>query len=285
MSTTPALVGLPFVKMHGLGNDFVFLDGLESDLDLTPQQVIALCHRRTGIGADGTVTVRRCAEADYWMDYRNSDGTVAEMCGNALRCLARFVIAAGYESRPTFTIRTGAGVKTVTVAANGATSEITVNMGAPVLERRAIPMLGPEAAQVVDEPLQVAGREVRITAVQTGNPHAIEFVEDVAATPVEVWGPAMETHAAFPNKVNAEFAQVVDAENIRLRVWERGCGETLACGSGAVATAVAGVLTKRTNPSVKVHLALGALRIDWEPSGDVLMTGPAQEAFRGVWPG
>lgn len=277
---------LPFIKMHGLGNDFVFLNGLETDPGLTPEQVVALCDRRTGIGADGTVIVRRCAEADYWMDYRNSDGTPAEMCGNALRCLGAFVRREGDEQRETFTVLTGAGVKTLTVARNGqAAPEVTVNMGPPVLERARIPMLGEPAARVVNEPLRVGGRDVRITAVQTGNPHAVQFVDDIDAVPLHVWGPAMETHAAFPQKVNAEFAQIVDRENIRLRVWERGCGETLACGSGAVAAAVAASLNDLTGRAVNVHLALGALRIEWRESGDVFMTGPTAEAFRGVWRG
>ena len=275
---------LPFVKLHGLGNDFVVLDGLESDLDLTPEQVVAMCDRRTGIGADGTITVRRCAEADYWMDYRNSDGTVAEMCGNGLRCLARFVQDQGHETRDTFTVKTGTDVKTLRLQPGGnGTPDITVNMGPPVLERAHIPMLGDPTDRVIDEPLHVGDRDVRITAVQTGNPHAVQFVDDVRGAPLHLWGPAMEMHPAFPNKVNAEFAQVLDRNNIRLRVWERGCGETLACGSGAVATAVAGALNDLTERTVRIHLALGALHIHWDPSGDVFMTGPTAVAFRGVW--
>ncbi len=276
---------MPFVKMHGLGNDFVVFNGLDTDLELTPAQVVAICDRHTGVGADGTITVRRCAEADFWMDYRNSDGTAAEMCGNGLRCVVKFVADGGYEQRERFTVKTGAGVKDVVIRANGdAGAVITVNMGAPVLERARIPMLGDPAPQVVDEPLCVDGRDTRITAVQTGNPHAVQFVDDVLAVPLHAWGAAMETHPAFPQKVNAEFVQVLDRQNVRMRIWERGCGETLASGSGSVATAVASALNDFTDRTVTVHLTLGALRIEWQPEGDVLMSGPATEAFRGVWP-
>lgn len=278
-------IDVPFVKMHGLGNDFVFFDGLASDLDLTPDQVVAICDRHTGVGADGTVCVRRCDDADFWMDYRNSDGSVAEMCGNGLRCLVRFVADHGYEQRDTFTVKTGAGVKQVSIRRNGrADPEITVNMGAPVLERARIPMLGEPAPRVVHEPLRVDGRDTRITAVQVGNPHAVQFVEDVAAVPLAEWGPAMESHPAFPSKVNAEFVQVLDRRNVRMRIWERGCGETLASGSGSVATAVASVLNDFTDRVVHVHLPLGTLRIEWREAGDVFMTGPATVSFRGVWP-
>ena len=273
-----------FVKMHGLGNDFVFLDGLHADMTIAPDQVVALCDRRSGIGADGVIIVRSCAEADFWMDYRNSDGSAAEMCGNGLRCLAKYVTDRGYAPGPEFTILTGGGVKTARIDGANSDMHITVNMGTPVLDRAAIPMRGAPSERVVDEPIQVAGRQARITAVQVGNPHAVEFVPDVAAVPLADWGAALEHHEAFPQRVNAAFAQVIDRENVRLRVWERGCGETLACGSGAVATGVAGALNNLTDRCVTVHLALGALRIDWQPSGEVLMTGPATEAYRGTWP-
>lgn len=277
---------LAFTKMHGLGNDFVFFDGLESDLDLTPDEVMAICDRHTGVGGDGTITVRRCADADYWMDYRNSDGSAAEMCGNGLRCVARFVATHAGEQRDAFTVQAGAGVYELRVQHNGASDPlITVNMGAPVLERARIPMRGAPAAQVVNEPIVVGGRDTCITAVQTGNPHAVQFVEDVAAVPLHEWGPAMEHHDAFPHKVNAEFVQVLDRQNIRIRIWERGCGETLASGSGSTAAAVASALNDLTDRTVNVHLPLGTLRIEWQDTGDVLMTGPATEAYRGTWSG
>ena len=243
---------LSFIKMHGLGNDFVFLDGMESDFDIQPEQVVAMCNRHTGIGADGTVTVRPSADADCWMDYRNSDGTVAEMCGNAVRCVAKFMIDRGYATSHNIAVQTGAGIKQIeAVSINGAT-EYRVNMGSPELRREFIPMLGAASEQVVSEPIRMSDREARITAVQTGNPHAVEFVDNVETVPLHAWGPATESHPAFPNKTNAEFAQVLDRENIRMRVWERGCGETLACGTGAVATGVAGVLNELTEPRVNV---------------------------------
>jgi diaminopimelate epimerase len=212
----------------------------------------------------------------------NSDGSEAEMCGNGIRCLAKYVYDRGLTCADKITVETLAGTKTVRIQdRNDVARQVRVDMGAPELRRSAIPMTGADTAFVKEEKLTADGAQLIVTCLSMGNPHCVTFVADVASFPVGVVGPAVERHEAFPNRTNAEFVQVISAEEIRMRVWERGAGETLACGTGACAAAVASALNGRTGRRVVAHLPGGALTIEWAEEGRVYMTGPAEEVFEG----
>lgn len=281
---------LHFVKMHGCGNDFIVVDDRDSVWDLDEDVVRMLCDRHFGIGADGVILVRPATSpgAEYLMHYINSDGSLAEMCGNGIRVFAKYLVDRGLVEGDEFTVQTLGGLKPITVArdADGRMLEARVEMGEPVLTPALVPTtLTCDLEATIDCPLATELGEVRVTCVSMGNPHAVIWVDDVDEAPVETLGPLIENHPAFPRRTNVEFAQVVPGEErIRLRVWERGCGETLACGTGACATAVAATLTCRAGRTVDVELPGGDLRIGWSPEGPVYMTGPATEVFSGVWP-
>lgn len=277
---------LDFTKMHGLGNDFVMVEDLDGSLDLAPEAVAWFCDRNFGIGADGLILVRPASvpDADFFMLYYNADGTTAEMCGNGVRCFAKYLVDRELLGPDVDSVRvqTLGGVKPITFARDGygLMSEATVDMGEPVLDPAGIPVdLSGERA--IGREIATGVGTFTFTAVSMGNPHAVIWVEDVDAAPVRTAGPLVETHAIFPAKTNVEFAEKIDDERIRLRVWERGVGETLACGTGACATVVAGVLDGHTDRSVTVELPGGELSITWSEDGHVYMTGPATEVFRG----
>ncbi len=278
---------IEFVKMHGIGNDFVVIDDLEGTLELDPSAVQWICDRHFGVGGDGVILVRRATrdDADLYMHYFNADGSLAEMCGNGIRCFVKHAVDTGLIPQDASTVRveTLGGVKPVTFWRDdaGRMTVARVDMGVPELQPEKIPVDLP-GEMVYDCPLETPHGTVRITAVSMGNPHAVIWVDDVDAAPVETVGPAVETHAAFPKRTNVEFAELVDDAHIRLRVWERGVGETLACGTGACATVVAAVLSCRTGRSATVELPGGELEIRWHEDEHVYMTGPATTVFSGA---
>lgn len=270
--------------MHGAGNDFIFVDCLQGmgpleGVDLSGLSV-QVCDRHFGIGADGLVLVLPSDAADYRMKIMNSDGSEAEMCGNATRCFAKYLYDRGLAG-DSVGIETLDGIKHVEVQAqDGKAVSATVNMGMPKLDAADIPVTG-FAGRVIEQPLQVDGQRLEITCVNMGNPHCVIFVHSAADVPLEDIGPKIETHPAFPKKTNVEFAQVVSPDDVIMRVWERGAGVTLACGTGACSTVVAGSLSGRTGRCAMVHLPGGDLLIDWRGDDKVYMTGPAAETFRG----
>ncbi len=281
---------LAFVKMHGLGNDFIVIDDRAEELEFAPEAVEWFCDRNFGIGADGLILVRPATveSADFAWWFRNNDGSVAEMCGNGIRCFAKYLVDHGLVPADTSTVRveTAVGVVTVEVTRGEDTTVTlaTVDMGEPILDRSAVPTtLVPHSGEaVVSVPLLTELGTVDVTCVSMGNPHCVIFVDDVEIAPVHELGPVIENHAAFPRKTNVEFAHVLDDRHIRLRVWERGVGETLACGTGACATAVAAVLAGKAARELTVELPGGELEINWAQDGRVLMTGPAEEVFSGT---
>lgn len=278
---------MKFTKVHGLGNDFIIVNALEEHIDdlNLPAAAVKLCDRHFGIGADGLVLVRPSERADFRMQIFNSDGSEAEMCGNVTRCFARFVYENGLTAKTQLTLETLAGIiKPQLIFDNhGAVAAVRVDMGEPRLRRQDIPMIGPASERAVSVPLAAGGQNFAITAVSMGNPHCVIFVPDVAAIPLETWGPAVETHAAFPRKTNVEFVQVLNRQEMRMRVWERGAGITLACGTGTCATLVAAVLTGRADKQAVVHLDGGDLHIAWGDDNHVYMTGPTAVVFNGEY--
>lgn len=282
---------LQFTKMHGLGNDFIVVDDRDATLDLSPEAVEWFCDRNFGIGADGIMLVRPAtvegAHASWW--FRNADGSVAEMCGNGIRCFAKFLVDREIVARDVdlVHIETSLGVYDVSVvrAEDGTLALATVDMGTPILDPREIPTtLGCETSNnpVVDCEIMTTEGPMMVTCVSMGNPHCVIFVDDIETAPVHTVGPELEENAAFPHKTNVEFAQLNDDGVIRLRVWERGVGETLACGTGACAATVAAALACRGGRSATVELPGGSLDIRWMEDGRVSMTGPAEEVFTGI---
>ena len=275
---------IQFVKMQGLGNDFIIADCISHpyNVEQLVRQAPFLCDRRFGIGADGLILVLAGVAGRFRMRIINSDGSEPEMCGNGIRCFAKYAYEHGLTRQMTFTVETLAGpIIPVLTVEDGRVGRVCVNMGEPRLERGEIPMQGP-AGQVVNEPLQVDGQVFHITAVSMGNPHAVLFVSELAHAPVERYGPKIETHPAFPRKTNVEFVEVVSPSALHMRVWERGAGITLACGTGACATLVAAVLTGNAERAATVTLPGGPLEIRWsDEDNHVYMTGPAEEVFSG----
>lgn len=273
-----------FVKMHGAGNDFVVIDGAKEIIgdDYWPAIARTACDRHFGIGGDGVILVLPSRAANFRMRMFNPDGSEAEMCGNGIRCFAKYVFDRKMHQDVVMTVETLGGVKTLKLnAAGGKVQTVRVDMGEPKLPRSEIPMKGPAVSKVIAEPLKVGGKKLDITCVSMGNPHCILFVDDLADYPVEAIGPQIERHASFPKRTNVEFVQVLGPSEIKMRVWERGAGETLACGTGACASVVASVLNDKTNRKVTVHLLGGDLFIEWLGDKKVYMTGPAEEVFEG----
>lgn len=272
---------LRFTKMHGLGNDFVVLDGVRQDVALAPAQLRLLADRRLGVGCDQVLVVERATRADADFRYRiyNADGGEVEQCGNGARCFVKFVTDHGYTTARRIRVETAGGMITPEIVAGG---EVTVDMGVPRFEPAAIPFVAD--ADAVIHALDVEGRSVGITVVSMGNPHAVQAVADVDLAPVTTQGPRLECHPRFPQRVNAGYMQVVDRATIRLRVWERGVGETPACGTGACAAAVAGIRRGMLDARVRVETRGGWLTIAWPGTGEpVRMTGPAATVFEGEW--
>ena len=273
-----------FTKMHGLGNDYVYVNGFDEQVADPAAVARAVSDRHFGIGADGLILILPSDKADCRMRMFNADGSEAQMCGNGIRCVAKYVYDHDIARRTTLNVETLAGVLSLDLfVANGAVNRVRVKMGEPRLQRVQIPMQG-APGKVVNEPLLVNGATFDVTAVSMGNPHCVVFVEDVDGFDVARWGPYFEHHDVFPEGVNTEFIQVHDRESFSMRVWERGSGETLACGTGASAAAVACHLTGRTSRRVIAHLLGGPLELEWQASDNqVLMTGPAVEVFSGEW--
>lgn len=272
--------------MHGLGNDFVVVDGRRYTADWS-RLAVAMCDRHFGVGADGLLVVLDAAGADARMRIFNPDGSEAEMCGNGIRCFAKYLHDRGLVQGRDVHIATGAGILPIglEVDAAGSVVGVTVGMGRPRLEPREIPVLV-EGERAIDVPVRLAdGTELRFTAVSMGNPHAVVLLDEpVDRFPLERVGPQVEHHPLFPRRVNVEVANVINREHIVVRVWERGAGLTLACGTGACATVVAARLHGLVDDVVAVRLPGGTLRIAWDGAGEVRMTGPAVEVFCGVWP-
>lgn len=277
---------MKFTKMHGLGNDFIILDAWENDLSEIDFAKFSQkhCHRNFGIGADGVLVVEKSSLADAKMRIYNADGSEPEMCGNGIRCFAKYLYDKNEIKKEIISIETLAGIKVpALLLENGKVSAVEVDMGEPLLLAKNIPInIGQEADQVIAKSVNINGQDYSITTVSMGNPHCVIFVEDVLAVDVIDIGSSIETADIFPEKTNVEFIQIVDRYNIMMRVWERGVGETLACGTGACAAVVASVLNAKTERKVIVQLGGGSLQIDWQESDNhVYMTGPAVTVFSG----
>jgi len=272
---------LRFTKMHGIGNDYVYVNCFTERVPDPAALARRVSPRRTGIGADGVILICPSTAADARMEMYNADGSRGEMCGNGIRCVARYVYDHGIARRPDLRIETDAGTRTLELhVRDGRVRAVTVDMGEPILDGPRIPVAA--AGQVIDAPLHVGAVEYRVTCVSMGNPHCVVFSTGIDTLDLATLGPAFEHHAFFPKRVNTEFVEVVGPEELRMRVWERGSGETAACGTGACAIVVAGVLTERSARRALVHLAGGDLQIEWRASDHhVLMTGPAEEVFHG----
>ena len=280
-----------FTKMHGAGNDYVYINCFEPhclnavQLGDVPKLAIAMSDRHFGVGGDGIVLITPSEKADARMRMFNADGSESEMCGNAIRCVAKYIFDHGICQKEELTIETGRGVLSLQVVATtaGKVDRVRVNMSSPILISSQIPTTLP-GDPPVKALLEVAGRQLAVTCVSMGNPHCVTFVDEVNDDWVLNVGPKIELHPAFPRRINAEFIQVVSPHETIMRVWERGSGETLACGTGACASVVAGVLAGVTERKVTVHLRGGDLQIEWADSNEVFMTGPATEVFSGEWP-
>jgi diaminopimelate epimerase len=279
---------LKFTKMHGLGNDYVYIDLFSEKVTDPPALARAISDRHRGVGSDGLILVGppEGADAHVRMTMYNADGSRAEMCGNGIRCVAKLAFEHGLAQANPMRIQTDAGVLAVALTLNdeGDVSTVRVDMGAPLLEAKRIsPAL--EGDRVVNQPISLEGVTLHMTCVSLGNPHAVFFEQDLKRVPLRSWGPQIENHPQFPGRINAHFVQVIDRDLVGMITWERGCGVTQACGTGAAAVCVAGVLNKRTDPQLTVRLPGGQLKLEWdETSGHVFMTGPAVEVFRGEWP-
>ena len=268
---------MEFEKWQGCGNDFVLIDRRESG-SIGGVDVKTICDRHYGIGADGVIYILPSNVAEARMRIFNADGSEAEMCGNGIRCFARYLLEHGIVEKKIIPIETGAGVLTVELDGEN----VTVDMGAPILEGDRIPVIGFGARRIIDEPIAIEGAGYKMTCVSMGNPHCVVFVERAERIDLGSIGPKFETHEIFPRKINTEFVEVLDRSRLRMRVWERGAGITLACGTGACASAVAGVLSGRSDRRVKVLLDGGALDLEWrESDGHVMMRGPARKIFEG----
>ena len=273
---------MKFTKMQGCGNDYVYINCFEEKVEDAPALARKVSDRHFGIGADGLVLIKPSSRDDFTMEMYNADGSQGKMCGNAIRCVGKYVFDHRMTKKRELAVETLAGTKYLSLNVSGdKVSEVTVLMGVPVFEPEKIPVVA-EGKSVVDMPVTVDGRKYRITAVSMGNPHAVIFVEDTKNFPIEKIGPLFERHEMFPERVNTEFVKVLDRENISMRVWERGSGETWACGTGACASAVASVINGYTDGKVPVHMLGGNLHIRYDgEGGQVYMTGPAVEVFRG----
>ncbi len=273
---------MKFTKMEGLGNDYVYVNCFEETVEDPKSVAIKVSDRHFGIGSDGLILIKPSKVADFCMDMYNADGSQSEMCGNGIRCVAKYVYDYGLTDKTSISVETLAGIKYLDLKIeDGKAVMITVNMGAPELIADKVPVKS-DKEKVIDEPIVVDGKEYRMTCISMGNPHCIVFVDDTKNFPLEEVGPLFESHEVFPNRVNAEFVQILDRKTVNMRVWERGSGETLACGTGTCATVVASCLNGHTEDEVLVHLLGGDLHIKWDREENlVYMTGPAKVVFDG----
>lgn len=273
---------MKFTKMHGCGNDYVYVNGFTEKVADKPKAVVALSDRHFGIGSDGVIFINPSQQADFEMEMYNADGTRAEMCGNGIRCVGKYVYDHGMTDKTSITVESFGKVKYLDLTVeNGKVVKVKVNMGKPELTANDVPVVS-EHEQVIDEEIIVKGKTYRMTCVSMGNPHAVVFMDDVEHLAIEEIGPYFENHERFPNRTNTEFVQVIDDSHVKMRVWERGTGETLACGTGCCATAVACVLNHLTGAHVTVQVLGGEIEIYWDQKENlVYMTGPAVTVFEG----
>lgn len=282
---------MKFTKMQGCGNDYIYIDGAAEKVarEKKPELVRKMSDRHFGIGGDGVIFINPSDEADFEMEMYNADGSRAEMCGNGIRCVAKFVYDKGMTDKTDISVISCGKVKYLKLfVKDGKVDTVRVNMGEPELIADNIPVIqtsvkaGTDNKRVIDEPITVCGEEYKMTCVSMGNPHAVVFMDDVDGLQIEKLGPYFENHERFPNRINTEFVKVLDRKNVRMRVWERGTGETLACGTGCCATVVACILNGKTDNKVTVSLLGGELEIEWDRESNlVYMTGPAVTAFEG----
>jgi diaminopimelate epimerase len=274
---------MKFTKMHGIGNDYVYINCFEEKVEKPEELVKLVSNRHFGVGSDGLVLILPSSKADFRMRMFNPDGSEAQMCGNAIRCVGKYVYDNNMTDKKTISIETLAGIKILEMITdeNNKVAMVKVDMGEPILNARGIPV-DSDIELFVNQPLQILGKEYRVTCVSMGNPHAVIYVENVSGFPVEKVGPEIENHPLFPEKINAEFVEVINPKRLKMRVWERGTGETMACGTGACAVLVASSLTGVSERKATVELLGGNLDIEWnERNNRVYMTGPATLVFTG----
>lgn len=273
---------MKFTKMHGCGNDYVYINGFTEKVENKTEFAIKASDRHFGIGGDGAIFINPSAIADFEMEMYNADGTRAEMCGNGIRCVAKYVYDKGLTDNTSLSIESFGKIKYIDLTiADGKVSMVKVNMGSPELKAKLIPVLS-DKEEVIQEEIEVNNTIYHMTAVSMGNPHAVMFVEDISNFDLEKIGPMFEHNPRFPKRVNAEFVKIIDRNNVEMRVWERGTGETLACGTGCCATAVACILNGLTEEQVTVKLLGGSLTIQWDREQNLVsMTGPAATVFEG----
>ncbi|MEE1315187.1 MAG: diaminopimelate epimerase [Faecalimonas sp.] len=273
---------MKFTKMHGIGNDYVYVNCFEETVEHPSDVAIQVSNRNFGIGSDGLILIRPSKVADFEMEMYNADGSRGEMCGNGIRCVGKYVYDYGLTDKTSVSVETLAGIKYLDFTIeDGKVKLVRVDMGSPELVPERIPVVA-EGDAVIDAPILVDGIEYRMTAVSMGNPHAVVYVEDVKGLDLPTIGPKFENHERFPKRVNTEFVRVIDRHTVEMRVWERGSGETLACGTGACAVAVASILNGLTEDTVTVKLLGGDLEITWDREANtVYMTGPAEVSFEG----
>lgn len=272
--------------MQGLGNDYVYVNCFSEKVPDPSELAVRISDRHFGVGSDGLILICPSDKADFEMVMYNADGSRGEMCGNGIRCVAKYVYDYGLTDKTSISVETLGGIKYLDLTVeDGKVKLVKVDMGRPILTPSEIPVEA-DGEQAVDESIETDGKEYRMTCVSMGNPHAVIFVEeDVKDIPLEMIGPKFENHKRFPNRINTEFARVLDSKTVEMRVWERGSGETLACGTGACAVAVSCILNGMTEDNVTVKLLGGDLQIEWDREKDtVYMTGPAEVVFDGVWP-
>lgn len=274
---------MKFTKMHGIGNDYVYVNCFEETVENPSETAVKVSDRHFGIGSDGLILICPSEVADFEMAMYNADGSRGEMCGNGIRCVAKYVYDKGLTDKTSISVETLAGIKYLDLTVEeGKVTLVKVNMGVPKLQADEIPVIA-ESDEVINQPLMAGGREYAVTCVSMGNPHCVTFLEeDVRELDLPLIGPAFENHEKFPKRINTEFVNVIDRKTLRMRVWERGSGETLACGTGACATAVAAILNGLTEEEVTVQLLGGDLNIRWDRDENlVYMTGPATMVFDG----
>ena len=273
---------MKFTKMNGCGNDYVYINGFVENVENPKELAKKVSDRHFGIGSDGLILIVPSDKADFCMRKYNADGSEGEMCGNGIRCVAKYVYDHKMTDKTEISIETKAGIKYLDLTVeDGKVTKVKVDMGEPILEPKKIPVRS-EKKRVVNEPIAVAEKAWNMTCVSMGNPHAVVFVEDTGSLEIEKYGPLFENHELFPNRTNTEFVQVLNRNEINMRVWERGSGETLACGTGTCASVVACILNDFTDEKVLVHLLGGDLEIEYEKTTNhVFMTGPAETVFEG----
>jgi len=275
---------IKFTKMHGCGNDYVYINGFTEKVpqEQKPEFVRYVSDRHFGIGSDGAIFINPAKEADFEMEMYNADGSRSEMCGNGIRCVGKYVYDYGLTDKTEFSVVSAGKIKYLTLTVeNGKAVQIRVNMGEPILTAAEIPVVAGNTP-VINEPITVLDTEYKMTCVSMGNPHAVVFVDDTASFPVNEIGPYFENHEKFPNRTNTEFVQVVDRNHINMRVYERGTGETLACGTGCCASVVACILNGLTDENVYVNVLGGVVQVEWDRAENIVyMTGPAVTVFDG----